>query len=104
MDNSIWILAAGGVLGILIHNLKNMNDINKRNNGNFLLRDYLRLEYLSILLSACVVAVALIASQEIKKIQTVSEYLVLSFVAIGYMAQSIVISFAGKAEKYLNKD
>ena len=105
MDYTTVTLFGLGLLGILIHNLKKMNDINKRNKGNLNFKEYLGLEMFSILLSVCLVIVALIAQQEIKQLESIGKWLGLSFVALGYMAQSIVISFAGRAENFLkNKE
>ena len=56
----------------------------------------------SILISVCVVIVALIARNEVKQLQQVGSWLGLSFVAIGYMAQSIVVSFMRKAQKFMD--
>ena len=97
------MLASLGGFGILIHNLKNLNSLNRKSEGNLSLVQYFKLEVYSILLSISVVAVALIAQQEIRQLEIVGNYLGLAFVAIGYMAQSIVVSFAGKAEKFIKE-
>lgn len=101
MDYTLITLGVLGLFGIFIHNLKNLNSLNKKNDGNLNLGKYLKLEMYSILLSMSVVAVALIAQQEIQQLEAVGKWLGLSFVAIGYMAQSIVVTFAGKAEQFL---
>ena len=98
MNYTLITLAGFGILGIFIHNLKNLNTLNKKSEGELNLIRYLKLEIYAILLSVCVVTVALIAQQEIKQLESVGKWLGLSFVALGYMAQSIVISFAGRAE------
>lgn len=103
MDYTIIMLASLGGFGILIHNLKNLNSLNRKSEGNLSLVQYFKLEVYSILLSISVVAVALIAQQEIRQLEIVGNYLGLAFVAIGYMAQSIVVSFAGKAEKFIKE-
>lgn len=103
MDYTTFILAGLGALGILIHNLKNLNTLNRKSTGHLQLGEYLKLEIYSILLSICVVVVALIAQQEIKQLEAVGKWLGLSFVAIGYMAQSIVVTYLGKAEDFINK-
>ena len=104
MDYTVITLGFLGLFGIFIHNLKNLNALNKKSEGNLNLVKYLKLEIYAILLSICVVAVALIAQQEIKQLEAVGKWLGLSFVAIGYMAQSIVISFAGRAENFLTQN
>lgn len=105
MDYTLITLAGFGILGIFIHNLKNLNTLNRKSEGELNLVKYLKLEIYAILLSISVLTVALIAQQEIKQLEAVGKWLGLSFVAIGYMAQSIVISFAGRAETFLkNKE
>jgi hypothetical protein len=63
---------------------------------------YLKLERFSIAVSICFGIVCVIASQEIKQLEQVGKWLGLAFVAIGYMAQSIIIKFGGKAEKFID--
>ena len=104
MNYTILTLSLLGLFGILIHNLKKLNELNRKLKGDINLLQYFKLEVFSILLSVCVVVVALIAQQEIKQLEAVGKWLGLSFVAIGYMAQSMVITFAGRAEKYLNEE
>jgi|SRR4051812_7664822 hypothetical protein len=101
MEYTTLILFALGLLGILIHNLMKIDGINRSTQGNFKFIPFMRLEWASIMISICVVIVALIAKGEIKKLQAASGYLGLAFVAIGYMAQSIVYHVIGKAEKKL---
>jgi hypothetical protein len=103
MEYNNYLLAALGILGILMHNLVKMNELNRKPDCNFNLRTYLRLEIFSVLLSVCVITVALIAKTEIKQLDQVGKWLGLSFVAIGYMSQSIVIAFMGKAQKFIDK-
>ena len=91
----------GGLFGILVHNLIKLNKINKKQKGNTNLGEYWNMERFDILISISVVIVALIAQNEIKQLQTVGNYMMLSFFAIGYMAQSIVVSYAGRAENIL---
>ena len=104
MTYRLYILFALGLLGILLHNLIKMDSLNRKSKGNLNLRQYLALEWISILISVVVVVVALIAQTEIKRLSVVDNYLGLAFVAIGYMAQSIVVSYMGKAEKFLQSD
>lgn len=101
MDYTVLTLGGLGLLGILIHNLVKLNNINRASDGNINLWKYLRVEIFSILISVCVVVVALIARNEVRQLQQVGSWLGSSFVAIGYMAQSIVVSFMGKAQKII---
>jgi len=102
MEYTTYTLAACGLFGILIHNLMKLNDLNRANDGNINFRKYLKLEVFSILISFCVVIIALIARNEIKQLHDIGNWLALAFTAIGYMAQSIVIKFAGRAQKYMD--
>ena len=102
MNYTPLILGVLGLFGILIHNLVKLNSINRKAKGNLNFGEYLKIEMFSILISVCVVIVALLAQQEIKQLQAVSQYFGLSFVAIGYMAQSLVIQFIGKAQKFID--
>lgn len=102
MEYTTLMLMALGLFGIIIHNLVKINEINRRNNGDFKFGPFIKLEWPSIAISVCVVIVCLIARTEIASLKQVGGYLGLAFVAIGYMAQSIVYSFLGKAEKKLN--
>lgn len=101
MDYTVLTLGGLGLLGILIHNLVKLNNINRASDGNINLWKYLRVEIFSILISVCVVVVALIARNEVRQLQQIGSWLGSSFVAIGYMAQSIVVSFMGKAQKII---
>ncbi len=93
-----------GMLGVLLHNLVQMNKINKSNNGNINLIQYFKVEVFSILISVIVVFVCVMAEQEIKELEVVGKWLGLGFVAIGYMGQSLLVAWMGKAEKTMNID
>ena len=74
MNYTLITLALLGLFGIFIHNLKNLNALNKKSDGELNLGKYLKLEIYAILLSICVVAVALIAQQEIKQLEAVGKW------------------------------
>jgi len=103
MTYTLYILFALGLLGILLHNLIKMDSLNRKSKGNLNLRQYLALEWISILISVVVVVVALIAQTEIKQLSVVDNYLGLAFVSIGYMAQSIIVTYMGRAESFLHE-
>ncbi len=91
-----------GFLGVLLHSLVELNKINKASlEGELKLKigRYFKSEVFSLIISLIVVIVCVIASQEIKQIQQVGNYLALAFVAIGYMGQSILVAIMGKAQK-----
>jgi len=102
MDYSVITLAALGVFGVLIHNLVKLNELNRKLEGNINLWSYLKLERFAIMLSLCVVAVALIVRSEVKQLEQVGNWLGIAFVAIGYMAQSIIVTIMGRGQKFLD--
>lgn len=91
-----------GIFGVLMHNLVKMDELNRKQGGDFKLAQYIAIEKFSIILSICVSAVAVLISQEIKQLEQVSKWLGVAFIAIGYMAQSILIKVMGKAERIIN--
>lgn len=101
MNYTNYILLALGLFGILIHNLIKIETLNRASDGEVNWKKFFKLEWPSISISVCVVIVCLIAKHEVKKLEAVGEWLGLSFVAIGYMAQSIVYKFLAKTEKKL---
>lgn len=103
MEYQLLTLFGCGIFGILVHNLIKIDQINRKLDGGFKFSPFMRLEWPSIVISFCVVCVALIARTEIKQLKELGNYLMLGFFAIGYMAQSIVYHFMGKAEKKLQQ-
>lgn len=93
-----------GLLGILCHNLVEINKINHDpNKGCFNLAQYWAKEWAALLISFIVVIVGDIAKSEIAQLEAVGNYLLLGFFALGYMAQSILIFFMGKASDFIGK-
>jgi hypothetical protein len=103
MEYTTLVLAALGLFGILIHNLVKLNELNRKSEGNLNFSNYLKLERFSIAISVCVVIISLMVKHEIKQLDMAGKWLGLSFVAIGYMAQSIVVAFMGRAQKFIDK-
>lgn len=94
-----------GVLGILLHNLVELNKINKDpNKSNFTIKSYLKTEVFSITISLIVCFVALLVKSEIQQLEQVGKWLGLAFMAIGYMGQSLLIFVMGKANKIVEKE
>lgn len=99
------ILFVLGMVGVLLHNLIQLDKINRENNGNINWLKYVKIERFSILISILVVSVAVICSQEIRRLALASNWLGLGFIALGYMAQSVLVFFMKKAKERIgNKD
>lgn len=98
------VLFGLGLLGILLHNLVELNKLNKASNCTFSIKQYLKLEVYSLIISIIVVFVAVIVTHEIKQLAGVEKWLGLAFMAIGYMGQSLLILVIGKANKIVNAE
>ena len=105
MEYTPFILGVCGILGILFHNLIELGKINKAKKGKASLQRYIAIEIYNILASLIVVIVAVIIEEEITNSDLLESLGVgvvgmgLSFFAIGYMGQSVIISKFGKADK-----
>lgn len=102
MNYTNLVLFALGLLGMLLHNLVELNKLNKASNGNVNLGQYLKLEKFAILINVIVVFVAVMVKSEIKQIEQAGKWLGVAFVAIGYMGQSLLIFVMGKAQKSID--
>lgn len=96
-------LIALGMAGVLLHSLVKISALKKSGN-TFSMGQYLSTEWPSMTISAIVVFVAAFCKHEVKQLEAAGQWLGLGFVALGYMGQSILISFIGKAEKKLGID
>jgi hypothetical protein len=103
MQYSNLFLFLLGFLGVLLHNLVKINEINKDpSKGTFSFKTYFSLEWASIMISLIVVFVCVIIKHDIKQLESAGKYLGAGFVALGYMAQSVLIAFMGKASKMID--
>lgn len=96
-------LLAFGIAGILLHNFIKMDTLNKKEGANFSFVKYLKMERFSILVALIIVALSVVGSQEVRQLQLVGKWLGFGFVAIGYMGQSILIRYMGKASKVIGE-
>lgn len=91
-----------GLLGVLLHILVELNKLNKSSNCTFSLKKYFQLEVFSILISIIVCVVSAFAVDEIKGLKALGGYIIIPYMAIGYMGQSLLIFIMGKANKIVN--
>lgn len=103
MNYTPLILFAAGFIGIFCHNLVALNKLNKRNDGNLDFSKYLKLERFAIMLSVCIIGLCVVFQSEIKQLELAGKWLGLAMWAIGYSAQSIVATFSGASQKFLDK-
>jgi len=104
MNYTNLTLIALGLLGILLHNLVELNKLNRSAKGNLNIKQYLKLESFSIAISFVVIIVALLIKHEITQLEAAGKWLGLAFMTIGYMGQSLLIFVMGKANKVIDKD
>ncbi len=102
MEYTYIFLFTLGLAGVMLHNLVKMDDINKKSDGNIQLGKYWAVERFSIAISAIVVGLCVLVSQEIKQLHDIGNWLGLAFASIGYMAQSLLVKYTGKADKFIN--
>jgi site-specific recombinase len=117
-------MSFGGLIGILLHTLKTVRDINKRNasvNFKDVLGEYWKSEYISLISSLiCFGAMLFIASEfvNLKQIDAtdytqslkerfvnfkIASFIKLTSIVVGYFSDSIVYGFLGVTEKNINK-
>jgi len=87
-----------GVAGILLHSLVKISQL-KKEGKSFNRRKYFENEWPTMCISLLMVVIANYCKHEVKKLDIAGNYLGLGFVALGYMGQSILITFIGTAQK-----
>ena len=95
-----------GLSGVLLHCLVELHKRNKATNGKAKLGEYLRQEIYSILISIFLSVASSFVGSEIKSALEKIGYewlLGVAFITIGYMGQSLLIFFIGKANKAIGK-
>lgn len=103
MEYTPMIMAALGMVGVLLHNFVKMDSLNRQGKGKFSFGEYAKVELFSILISVIVVCTCAYLSHEIDELERAGKYLGLGFVTIGYFAQSILAKFTNRAQKILDK-
>ena len=103
MNYTNLTLIALGILGIILHNLVELNKLNRTSKDiKLTLKNYFKLEVFSILISLLVVVVAVIVKHEVAQLEQAGKWLGLAFMTIGYMGQSILVFVMGKASKTID--
>jgi len=92
-----------GIAGILLHNLVKLDTLNRKNEDAFSFWKYLKVERFSILISIIIVALCVVGSQEIRQLAFAGKWLGFGFLCVGYMGQSILIKYMGKASNAIGK-
>lgn len=98
-----FILFLLGLAGIFLHNAIKLNQINKRTKGNANIGYYLKMEVYSIIIAVVIVAISIIVAHEIQSLYNAGIKIGLAFIAIGYMGQSLLVAWMGKAEKIIGR-
>lgn len=97
LDYTPAILFLLGLLGVALHNLVEMNKLNKAAGGEINVVKYWKLERFSIIISILVVVGCVVCAHEIEQLEHAGKMLGVGFVTIGYMGQSLLVAFMGKA-------
>jgi len=100
----LLILAGLGLLGILFHNLIQLNKINKETDGNANIANYWKLEKYSILISVLMILGGVFCVEELNQLENFKEWKGFGFIAIGYMGQSLLVWVMGKAGNKVGKE
>lgn len=88
-----------GLLGVILHNLIKLNTLKKSSStGDVNYGQYLKMEWITILISVLVVVGLVWTSQEVEELANAGKWLGIGFIAAGYLAQSLLVAFMGRAE------
>lgn len=109
MNYTKLMLIGLGVLGIILHCFVELNKLNKANKGkiDIVVKQYLKIEFFSLLISLFVVIGCSVIADEVGIILTKLGYEFLlgaAYIMIGYSAQSILIFATGKTAKIISSE
>ena len=102
MNYNDLALLAFGTGGILLHNLTKINELKKQ--GKFAAINYFGMEWAAILISLIIVVLGIIGKKEVAQLEQAGKWLGFAFVFMGYMGQSLLVKYMGKANKVLGGD
>ena len=100
MTYTPFILFGLGLFGILVHNLKKLNEINRKNKGTVNWTEYFALERFSILMSIGFVGFLVVIKSEVSAVEYINKWIGTCFALAGYSAQSIILSATGAFEVF----
>lgn len=98
MEYKDFALLGLGIMGVLLHNLVKISQL-KKEGKVFIAGKYYSDEWPTMCISFCMVVIAIYCKHEIKELEIAGNYLGLGFVTLGYMGQSLLITFIGRAQK-----
>lgn len=108
MSNQLIILGLCAFIASAIHMLTKIAQVNKMSKGDANYRQFFRMEWPYIAISALTIILALIAHETISKIQAVhnyiGEWMIVIYMLLGWTSDSIFYKIFGRMEKKLVKE
>ncbi len=96
---TILLLLSLGMLGVVAQALKKMNELNRRSNGNFSFKNYIRIEVFSLALSVTIVFASVLFIYLVPEMAKAGKWLAFGQFAIGWFGQSGLEFVMGQAKK-----
>ena len=97
MKHEDIVLLGLGFAGVLLHCLSKIAQLKKRGR-KFDSIEYFSREWPTVMISLVMVIIAIYCKGEIKALELAGDYLGFGFVAIGFMGQSLLATFASKVQ------
>ena len=94
------ILFGLGLFGVLVHNLKKLNEINRKNKGTVNYTEYFAIEKFSILISICFIGFLVVIKSEVSAVEYINKWIGTCFALAGFSAQSIILSATSAFEVF----
>lgn len=103
MEYTTPVLAVLGLAGIAVHNLVKIDSLNRQSKGCFSFWPFVKLEWPSIAISVIVLGVMMISVQDMVSMSVTMKWpLGPAFFTGGYMAQSLLYKWMGRAQKEID--
>ena len=103
MKYTALILFALGIFGVMVHNLKKLNEINRKNKGKVNLSEYFALERFSILMSIGFVGFLVVVKSEVSSVEYINKWIGTCFALAGFSAQSLILSVTSAFETFTKR-